>query len=261
MTSKTPTTLNEARRLSTAALSKLNKNDLLKIIQTEITSDRSTTSATDDTLGNSDLITKIDKLLDKKFAILEKQLAVRIEDIEKKVNNYTNEVEGLRLKLGTIERKLEYSENQTRRQNFILKGIPEPENPNKAALRVIEALDIKDDLNKLGTTISTAFRLGKPLDVQRRPRNILVKLNNQEAARLITSNGKKLRSAGPSFNNVYIDRDLPPDLVSALSDLRKRAYEWKRDHAGDTAFVRAGNLVINGEIKASVNRREDRDGL
>ena len=117
----------------------------------------------------------------------------------------------------------------------------------------MNALDIDDKLKDLGTTIISAFRIGKLRDNSSRPRNILVKLNNQEASNLITSNGKKLRAAGSEFDKVYIDRDYPPDIAKSLSELRKKAFEWRRDHPGEPAYVKSGKLYINGVVNAEIN--------
>lgn len=253
-----PTTLIEARKLSKAALSKLNKHDLLKIVQSELTVDQSTSSVTGHAFVNTDLVAQFEIILDKKFTAFENILALKVSEIDKKVNNVTKKVEKickdnieLSEKVSMLERKLEYSANQQRRHNFIIKGILEEgpnDDPKTAATRVIKAMKLEDQFKALGGKITEAFRLGKLKAGNNRPRIILVKLNNIDAARLITTNGKNLRAAGHEFNNVYVDRDLPPDITAALSDLRKQAYEWRRDHEGDTAYVRSGSLYINGQL-------------
>ena len=185
-----PQSISDARKLSSTALSKLSKTDLVKLIQSEPATpnksiDQSRSPVSGDCGINTVLLAEIDKLLDSKFTKLNEIFALKINYIENAVNNITKVNADLQQKVATLERKLAHTENLHRRQNFILKGINEKDNPKTAATRVMNALDIDDKLKDLGTTIITAFRIGKLRDNSSRPRNILVKLNNQEASNLI----------------------------------------------------------------------------
>ena len=89
----------------------------------------------------------------------------------------------------------------------------------------------------------TAFRLGRGTRADGKPRHILVK--NYHRAQDVLRNAKRLR-ASPDFINIYVDRDLSAEKTKELATLRKRAFEWKRDNPGDTAYVKGNRLFING---------------
>lgn len=68
----------------------------------------------------------------------------------------------------------------------------------------------------------------------------------------MVSSGKKLRGKD-DFNNFYIDLDWPPITAKALAALRTRAYEHRRDHPDGAAYVKNGQLYIDGTSVASVD--------
>ncbi len=136
-------------------------------------------------------------------------------------------------------------ESEVKRKNIIIKGISEESDPQLAATKVIkQIIDFDLDPSKIN-----AFRLGKQVTSGGRPRPILVK--DLDQAQVIIRNAKKLRQ-NPDYKNVFIDRDLPVEIAKASANLRKRAYEWRRDNPSDNAYVKRGVLFINDVEVASV---------
>lgn len=184
---------------------------------------------------------KLEIFLDRKLT----PLISRIIDLEKKYADLKVHSESTVVNR-KLEEKVTFLEDQQakqdllkRQKNFIVKGVPESATNLEASV-----LDVAAKINvTLDNKIKSVFRLGKIRD-DGSSRPILVKSCSSKSREMLT-NAKKLREIGGKYEKVYIDRDLPPVLAKELGILRKRAYDWRKDHPDDTAYVKNGKLFIN----------------
>ena len=236
-------TIDAARKLSSTAQNKLSKQELLKIINTQPVTPAATESYAT-TAGESSAGDVF--LTERRFVeLLDERLNSKLNEVIGKLKSAQNDIKTLFDENVKIKKQLLQVETELKRSNFIIKGVLEESNPQSTAAKVIKQV-IGLDLDPVNIN---AFQLGKQVTPGGRPRPILVK--NVEQAQVIIRNARKLRQNN-DFQNVYIDRDLPTELAKATANLRKRAYEWRRDHPTETAFVKRGVLFINDIEVASV---------
>ena len=189
------------------------------------------------------LESRISTLMDIKFAELESVVIKRVEDLESSISKQESLLKCQDIRIKALEDALAKKELFERRENFIVKGIPE----NAAVIDTLAniASIINVELGTNNCLVKDVFRLGAPRsDGSSRP--VLVKANRTVSFNMV-SNGKKLRQHS-QYSKIYIDRDLPPSIAKALGALRKRAFEWRRDNPGDTAYVKGGQLFINDVV-------------
>lgn len=132
---------------------------------------------------------------------------------------------------------MDYLENQSRRSNIIIDGVPEEkgENWEMSEMKVQEILGKKLGLNVKDIEIERAHRVGK-FD-ESRPRQIVVKLLRYKDKQMIQSQAKKLKGTRIYINEDYSDlikkkrKELMPELRAA----------WER---GDSAVLRYDKLII-----------------
>lgn len=250
----TPKSIEDARKLSTTALNKLSKNELIKLINKEpsavstVRSDVTKTDSATVSVSNSS-ITSIDdfnKFFTKKLADLESAWARRIEDLESTVQSQGITISNYTKRINELETKVANKEAMSRRKNFIIKGVQDNIELMPAVKKVINAIDPLANTS----SVKSAFRIGNVVDG--RPRLIMVKATRDFSFKMV-SNGKKLRNAGDSFKGVYVDRDLPPETAKAVGLLRKRAYDYRIAHPGEPAYVKGGKLYINNVLADEVS--------
>ena len=206
------------------------------------------TSALDDSVIDAILV-RIGSLLDDKLSKLEDSISKRILAVEQSVASITRENANLKNAVEVLQDKVARLETNARKGNFVIKGIPEGKDsldgvnissPASAIESVANAIDVK-------IVINSCFRLGKPRQ-DGSPRPILVKSTEECTSNMLRS-AKKLKQVGKDFfKKIYIDKDYPPEVATLLSQLRKRAYEHRRDHPNSKAFVRNGKLFINDVV-------------
>ena len=56
---------------------------------------------------------------------------------------------------------------------------------------------------------------------------------------------KKLKVADVAFRKVFIDRDYPPEMVTALGRLHKKAYDHRQANPNSRTSIRNGKLFID----------------
>jgi hypothetical protein len=217
----------------------------------------STTSGT--TSNNSDVTVmapltedRLAKILDAKLKSMETSILAAITkevDHLKKVNiELKITIEKQQTSITKLESSFEQLDLDKRRKNFIVKNIPETSTDLKGTVMAIsKALSVNLEV----ADIKSVFRLGKTIRDDGKARPILVKSKKDIAYNMITRSRKLQETA--TYKGVYIDRDLPPLIATALAALRKRAYEYKRDHPGSTAYVKSNKLYFDDSVVDSVN--------
>ena len=181
---------------------------------------------------------RLTAILDDRITKLEEILEKRVTAIETTINNLQKENNILTESVRALESKFLKLESNSRKGNFIIKGLPEDKYKTiqEAVAAVGQAIDVHVD-------VQSCFRLGKPRN-DNSPRPILVKSTDTCASNILRS-AKKLKVADVAFRKVFIDRDYPPEMVTALGRLRKKAYDHRQANPNSRTSIRNGKLFID----------------
>ncbi|KAI8488105.1 Tetraspanin-8 [Branchiostoma belcheri] len=156
--------------------------------------------------------------------------ADKLKQLEQNIMTYNTEVT-------EMANKLDYIENQSRRNNLIFDGIKDDrkETWEQSETKVKEVLRNKLRLNTDSIEIERAHRNGKPGD---RPRPIVVKLLRYKDKQNILRQAKMLKGTQIFINEDFSDkiRQKRKDLQPALRAARER---------GQVAYIRFDKLVIS----------------
>jgi len=154
----------------------------------------------------------------------------KIKQLEQDILTYNNEVT-------EIVNKVDYIENQSRRNNLIFDGIKDDkkETWEQSEVKVKEVLKTKLRLNTDAIEIERAHRNGRPGD---RPRPIVVKFSRFKDKQSILRHAKLLKGTSIYINEDYSERirQKRKDLLPALRAARER---------GQVAHIRYDKLVIS----------------
>lgn len=165
--------------------------------------------------------------------------------------------------LADLDDRHDYLENQNRRNNIKLFGIPEEKQENwddcerKAKEAIAGNLGIKDEMiieraHRVGRPGNTRVRGGRGMNGSNQrndePRPIVVKFNNWKQKSKVIKAAQKIRPKGISFREDFskrvLDRraELVPQLISARQE-------------GKNAFLVMDKLVIMKDKPPDVRRR------
>ena len=169
-----------------------------------------------------------------------------VKELRKEKNNLTEvqklKQENLDLTQAVFQhqRFLESIDAEKRSNNLIITGIPEDANitlpgsgagapaivanqdDTKVSL-VLQQIGNKDDVSVLKVT-----RLGKkPFGPDAPPRPLKVVTATPGERKAVLDNAKKLKSAGPEFKRIYVNKDIHPMVRKELNRIRKVEKEEK----------------------------------
>ena len=191
-----------------------------------------------------------------------KSLSAEINKVKKQVDINEAEIaamgdrtDTMGSKIQRLEEKLENQERHLRRDNIILYGVPEEEgaSENNCVNSVVKIFNNHDPSNTwVSSDISCAYRLGKKVTQQDRPRPLLAKLvRYRDKRNLIASKVARTRL---SKDGVRIDDDLTPSQRTSLSALRNEGF---------LAYYRGNRLVqrVRQETTEVGSRRTAAFGL
>ena len=201
--------MSESRKLSATALNKLSKNELIKLIQENRLNHQNKPTKYTLLMQTSmpSYLPKLKSFWTSSSLLLRSNLTLRIEDIESTINTLQKENKTLTQSVRDLETKLLKLESNSRKGNFVLKGIPEDtfRKPEEAVHAVGQAIDVQVD-------IKSCYRLGKPR-IDNSPRPILVKSTEVCASNILRSAKKTkarqrciqegLHRQRPSSGNCY----------------------------------------------------------
>ena len=163
----------------------------------------------------------------------------------------------LRLMYDTIESRFVALDSKNRNNTFIIRNFPEDEcivdgkqvkSTREAVTAVAEALG----LNELMEEVSDTFRLGNARESRGR-RLIMVK-TTEKTSRAFLRKARNLKNTEFLLDQVYIQENLPPLVNKRLAEMRKRAYEHRKSHPGEEAFVKNKKLFLNGIVVDEIHQ-------
>ena len=162
-----------------------------------------------------------------------------------------NEITDFNASLRSIQNQVALLDSKRRKKTFLIKNFPETacsvngkyiSSCQEAASAVAQVLGLQNEVG----SFKDVHRLGKARE-NGRPRLIAVK-TSERIVKLFLSKARSLKNANHPLNTVFIQEDLPPEMNRKLAEMRKRAYEYRRDNPGEEAFVKSKKLFINGIV-------------
>lgn len=166
------------------------------------------------------------------------------------------ETDELKVSVKTMQEKLNSLDLKKRKKSFIIKHFPEKpcsvkgkriSTCDEAVSAIAQVLGLESETKN----IKDSYRLGKVRDNGTRP--ILVK-SSEKTTRLFLSKSKLLKDADQPLNRVFIQEDLPATANKKLADMRKRAYDHRRNHPSEKAYVKNKKLYINDVVVDEVDQ-------
>lgn len=141
--------------------------------------------------------------------------------------------------ISTIVQKYDYLENQSRRNNILIDGVPDnkQENWSQCEQKVREILKDKLKLDPLKIEIEHAHRNGK-FQEDGRPRPIVTKLLRYKDKEVIMQRAKYLKGSNIFINEDFSEavRQKRKDLLPEMRAARER---------GNVAFLRFDRLIVH----------------
>ena len=160
------------------------------------------------------------------------------------IDNMEEELEDIQRSLHKHDEKLEYLENQRRRNNIRIDGIPEEDNESwlNTETKVKEALHEKLNLS-FEPVIERAHRVGvRPRPsaadgINRRPRTIVCYLRDWKQKDEILRAARRIKPSG-----IFVNEDLANETLEKRKEQLDKLEEANR--AGKTAYFVLDKLVI-----------------
>lgn len=147
------------------------------------------------------------------------------------------QLENLSKQFQDLEDKLDYLENQNRRNNIRISGIKENRNESWEAteFKVKSLLKESLELDEKNIIIERAHRTGKSKNGK--PKQIVAKLLNYKDKETILKSSRKLKGSG-----IYINEDFSARVVKRRSEQQEALYQARRE--GKIAYFNVDRLVI-----------------
>lgn len=165
--------------------------------------------------------------------------------------NYSMDMNSLHTSCQYMSKHLNLLQMDKRKECFIVRNFPEKNinvngseisNCKEAVMSIATALGLERECQN----IQNIQRLGK-VRSDGKPRVMKIKAN-AETSRLFLQNARKLKFAPSPLNKVFLQADLPIEVNRRLAEMRKRAYDHRKDHPDDSAYVKNMKLYINDVI-------------
>ncbi|KAK9744415.1 hypothetical protein QE152_g7762 [Popillia japonica] len=163
-----------------------------------------------------------------------------LSQLQGTVNQLKNENISTQKQIADLENKIEYLENQTRRNNIVIYGVPEDDRETWEATE-IKATDIIKNYIKVdisGADVERAHRIGKKVDNEERP--IIVRFVNYKYKERILKCAKNL--AGTRF---AVTENFSARILQQRKLLKPYLMEAKK--AGKRAHLKYNKLIIEGK--------------
>lgn len=167
------------------------------------------------------------------------------------IKGQETDINKLAVSMLILDSKADFLDNQARRTNIVIDGIPEAEKENgsDSEEKVLALIKDKLDLDPNGIGIDSVMRVGKVNKsddgTMTRPRPIVVKFHRIKDRDTVLRSAKKLKGT-----RIYINEDYPEAVRQKRKELLPKMREARQ--RGDIAFLRYDKLVIRqGERRTS----------
>lgn len=186
------------------------------------------------------LLENIKLMMNKQTSTLTESITKNIqESLEEKFKLILEENKILKLENEKLEKRVDFLENQHRKQNVLLFGLPEK---NEQPIQLLERTKdiIKQDLDIVvkDLEIKDIRRLGPQTGNKIRP--ILISFNNNLKRMEILKNKKKFK------NDLYIKEDFTKDVLEKRKQLQSKLREEIEN--GKHAYIKYDKIVTTPNL-------------
>ena len=164
-----------------------------------------------------------------------KQVSDEKASYEKRIGSLNKENEELRKQIQSYESRLDYLDDQSRRNNLRIVGIPEEVGENWEKCQVKVSKIIKEEVNISQANIERAHRVGKV--TSQRCRDIIAKFAFYPERDAVFRARSKLKGT-----NIFINEDFCPGTVEVRRNQMDAMKEARRN--GKQAFFNYRTLVV-----------------
>lgn len=163
------------------------------------------------------------------------------KSIENKMNEMATGNEATKVKMETMERRIDYFERENRKRNIIIHGLPEKQNETwkEREVAVMELLKNKLKSNVQITEIDSIKRIGKIKVDRIRP--IVVAFTTLRRKIEIMTLKKVLKDT-----EIYIQQDFTDQVIQKRKELNPIINRLRKE--GKTASLKYDTLYVDGKI-------------
>lgn len=162
------------------------------------------------------------------------------EKLSQNSKDLSNDVNVLNSKLNTVNVKVDYLENQSRRKNLVFEGIPESghEKWSDSEEKIRKILSEKLKLDQKHIELERVHRSGKPPARDEKPRPIVARFLRFKDRNIVLEKAKCLKGSNIYINEDYSEtvRQKRKELIPVMKEARKR---------GDIAYLRFDKLITH----------------
>ena len=167
---------------------------------------------------------------------------------------WKNENSALRSLCNSIEERSVAVDINSRKNTFIIRNFPEDEGIDgggnvdscrEAVSAVAKALGLSDKMDDIKET----YRFGRT-----RGRRLIMVKTTEGISKQFLRRARHLKQSDAPLNQVYIQENLPAFINKRLADMRKRAFEHRKSHPGEEAFVKNKKLYLNGVVVDEISQ-------
>lgn len=191
--------------------------------------------------------TQFQMLFDKMKNEMEKQTNTIFEKINKQLEPLIEDNKIMKNKIEILEKKIEYLENEKRKNNILFFGLEEKEKSSSELFQTVQDI-IKEDL---GITlepndVSKIHRIGVNKENKIRP-VLIVFANNWKRSEIL-----KIKK---SLKEVYVTEDFPKEVLEKRRELKPKLIEERAK--GNYAYIKYDQLIVKEGKPNKEKRKRD----
>lgn len=188
---------------------------------------------------------KLDQILDgiAKLDIKTDNTNRKIEQLTQTINGLKTENLLLKDRITKLEEKLDYQENQMRRNNVIVYNLEENDSENWNQTEEKVKLFVKGfyEIELTDKDVERAHRLGNKLTTKTNPRPVVVKFSNFKIRDNIIRGASKLKGS-----TYAVSEDFSQKVKEERKALKPYLQQYKEQ--GRSAHLRFNKLVVDGKV-------------
>lgn len=159
-----------------------------------------------------------------------------MDKMDEKLIPLVEENKNLKIKLGKLEREIEYLKRSERNNNIIVFGLEEMEKSSNELIQNLKKIVYQDlNISIEEYEVNKIHRLGIKNREGNKPRPVLCSFLNNWKRNEILKNKK-------NFKSIYITEDYPKEVLDKRKDLQVKLIEERKK--GNTAFLKYDKLIV-----------------
>lgn len=159
-----------------------------------------------------------------------------MDKMDEKLIPIVEENKNLKIKVGKLEREIEYFKRTERNNNIIVFGLDEIEKSSNELIQKLKKIVYQDlNISIEEYEVNKIHRLGIKNREGSKPRPVLCSFINNWKKNEIIKNKK-------NFKTIYITEDFPKEVLEKRKDLQGKLSEERKK--GNTAYLKYDKLIV-----------------